>query len=60
MVVCGRTTLTKGELKAAGFDRVFALTEIEPDLARSIATAGPLQETVASAIAAEMLPLSPN
>lgn len=58
MAVCGRTTLTKGELQAAGFDRVFALTGIELDLARSTANAGPLLETVASAIAAEMLPLS--
>jgi glycerate kinase len=42
LAVCGRTTLDAAERRAAGFDRVWALTDIESDVARCMSEAGPL------------------
>ncbi len=42
LAVCGRTTLDATERRAAGFDRVWALTDIESDVARCMSEAGPL------------------
>jgi glycerate 2-kinase len=42
VAVCGRSGLETDQLEAAGFCRTYALTELEPDLQRCIADAGPL------------------
>ena len=42
LAVCGRTTLDDNERRTAGFDRVWALTDIESDVSRCMAEAGPL------------------
>jgi glycerate kinase len=55
VAVCGRTTLSDRTLQAAGFQRTFALADIEPDLDRCMSNAGPLLETVGTIIAAEIL-----
>jgi glycerate kinase len=55
VAVAGRCTLTAEQLRAAGFARCYALAELEPDLRRSIAQAGPLVERLAERIAAEWL-----
>jgi glycerate kinase len=55
VAVAGRCTLTTAELRRAGIARAYALTDIEPDLARCIAEAGPLLEQLAGQIAADWL-----
>jgi glycerate kinase len=55
IAVAGRCTLTPGELRAAGIERAYVLSDIEPDLERSIANAGPLVERMAERIAADWL-----
>jgi glycerate kinase len=55
VAVAGRCTLTPEELRAAGIARAYALSDLEPDLARSIANAGPLVERLAERIAADWL-----
>jgi glycerate kinase len=55
VAVCGRTTLSASDLKAAGIEAAYALTDIEPDPARCMAEAGPLLERLAARIAAERL-----
>ena len=55
VAVAGRCTLTEAELRRVGIARAYALTELEPDLARCIARAGPLLERVAEHIAADWL-----
>lgn len=59
VAVCGRTTLADRTLRAAGFLRTYALSDIEPDLARCMSNAGALLETIGTTVAAEMLPLDP-
>jgi glycerate kinase len=54
VAVCGRTTLTRAEAEGAGFSRVYALTDLEPDPARCMSEAGPLLQRVGSAIAATL------
>ncbi|TAM70544.1 MAG: allantoinase AllB [Microbacteriaceae bacterium] len=49
--VCGRTLLTAEQLRAAGFERTFALTDLEPDAATCIRDAGPLLEALGVHIA---------
>lgn len=49
--VCGRSTLTEVEHRAAGFERVWALTELEASVERCMAEAGSLLEQVGVAIA---------
>ena len=55
VAVCGRSTLTVEQARAAGLRAVYALSTLEPDTARSIAAAGPLLERLAATIAAEHL-----
>ncbi|MFG1695782.1 glycerate kinase [Nonomuraea sp. NPDC049309] len=55
VAVCGRSTLSESDLKAAGIEAAYALTDIEPDPARCMAEAGPLLERLAARIAAERL-----
>ncbi|MFC5830723.1 glycerate kinase [Nonomuraea insulae] len=56
VAVCGRRTLTDAELKAAGIEAAYALTDLEPDPARCMAEAGPLLERLAARLAAERFP----
>jgi glycerate kinase len=51
VAVCGRTTLSPESAAAAGLRAVHALTDVEPDVARCIAEAGPLLETLAARLA---------
>jgi glycerate 2-kinase len=55
VAVAGRCTLTPDELRAAGIARAYALSDIEPDLERCMADAGPLVERLAERIAADWL-----
>jgi glycerate kinase len=55
VAVAGRCTLTPDELRAAGIARAYALSDLEPDLERCIADAGPLVERLAERIAADWL-----
>lgn len=55
VAVCGRRTLTDDELKAAGIEAAYALTDLEPDPDRCMAEAGPLLERLAARIAADHL-----
>ncbi|MGH3705664.1 MAG: allantoinase AllB, partial [Agromyces sp.] len=52
--VCGRTTLSAGDLASAGFAGVRSLAELEPDTARSIAGAAPLLERIAASLGAQI------
>jgi glycerate kinase len=53
--VAGRCTLTPDELRTAGIARAYTLSDIEPDLERCIADAGPLLERLAERISADWL-----
>jgi glycerate 2-kinase len=55
VAVAGRCLLTDDELRGAGIARAYALTGIEPDVARCLAEAGPLLERLAGQIAADWL-----
>jgi glycerate 2-kinase len=55
VAVAGRCTLTSDELRAAGISAAYTLTGIEPDMARSMAGAGPLAERLGERIAADWL-----
>ena len=55
VAVAGRCTLTPDELRAAGIARAYAVNDIEPDLERCMADAGPLVERLAEQIAADWL-----
>jgi glycerate kinase len=55
VAVAGRCTLSPGELRAAGISAAYAVTDIEPDLDRCIANAGPLVERLAEHVAADWL-----
>lgn len=54
IAVCGRTTLTQEQVTAAGFQGVYALTDLEPDVGKCIANAGELLEQVGQNIAASI------
>ncbi|MPV90580.1 glycerate kinase [Georgenia ruanii] len=56
VAVCGRTALAPEQARAAGLLAVHALTDLEPDTARSIARAGPLLEQLAPRIVADLAP----
>jgi glycerate 2-kinase len=58
VAVAGRCTLSPDELRAAGISAAYAVTDIEPDLDRCMANAGPLVERLAERIAADWLGLS--
>jgi glycerate 2-kinase len=55
VAVAGRCLLTAEQLAAAGIRRGYALTDIEPDVARCFTEAGPLLERLAGRIAADWL-----
>ncbi|MGW2834536.1 glycerate kinase [Streptomyces sp. NPDC001286] len=55
VAVCGRLALPPEALGRAGIRRAYALTEIEPDVAKCIADAGPILERVAEQIARDFL-----
>jgi glycerate kinase len=55
VAVAGVCSLTRAELQAAGITAAYALTDIEPDVTRCIAEAGPLTEKLAARIAADWL-----
>ncbi|WP_084956994.1 glycerate kinase [Thermoactinospora rubra] len=55
VAVCGRRSLPDEDLRAAGIEAAYALTDIEPDPARCMAEAGPLLERLAARIAADRL-----
>ena len=55
VAVAGVCTLSPAQLSAAGIAGAYALTDIEPDHARSMAEAGPLVERLAERIAADWL-----
>ncbi|MBG6179317.1 glycerate kinase [Arthrobacter sp. CAN_A1] len=54
IAVCGRTVLTPEQLVAAGFERTFALTDLEPNVEQCIANAGPLLQQLGRDIAAHL------
>ena len=56
VAVAGRCLLEPAALREAGIQRAYALSDLEPDPARSMADAGPLLEQVARRIAADWLP----
>ena len=51
LAVCGRTTLDSTERQTAGFDRVWALTDIESDVSRCMTEAAPLLHRLGTDIA---------
>jgi glycerate kinase len=55
VAVCGRLALAEEELKAAGIQAAYALTDLDPDPAVCMAQAGPLLERLARRIAADRL-----
>ncbi|MEV7802591.1 glycerate kinase [Microbispora sp. NPDC088329] len=52
VAVCGRRSVGDEELRAAGIEAAYALTDIEPDVSRCLAEAGPLLEQLAARVAA--------
>ena len=56
VAVAGRCLLEPAALREAGIQRAYALSDLEPDPARSMADAGPLLEQLARRIAADWLP----
>ncbi|MFI2101660.1 glycerate kinase [Isoptericola sp. NPDC019693] len=59
VAVCGRTTLSPAQAATAGLRAVHALTDVEPDVARCLAEAGPLLETLAARLADHLPALNP-
>lgn len=55
VAVCGRLALPPEALGRAGIRRAYPLTEVEPDVAKCIADAGPILERVAERIAEDFL-----
>lgn len=55
VAVCGRLALAPEALGRAGIRRAYPLTEIEPDVAKCIADAGPILERSAERIAQDFL-----
>jgi glycerate 2-kinase len=55
VAVCGRLLLTVDRLRAVGIQQAYALTDIEPDVQRSMTEAGPLLEQLARALARDWL-----
>ncbi len=56
IAVAGRDTLSTEQLRGAGIEAAYALADIEPDLARCLAEAGPLLEELSGRVAADWLP----
>ena len=55
VAVAGRLALDRDRLQAAGIEAAYALTDIETDVARCIADAGPLLERLATTLARERI-----
>ncbi|MFD0318264.1 glycerate kinase [Streptomyces flavalbus] len=55
VAVCGRLALAPEVLGRAGIRRAYPLTDVEPDVSRCIADAGPILERVAEGIARDFL-----
>ncbi|MEU9593972.1 glycerate kinase [Streptomyces sp. NPDC048219] len=55
VAVCGRLALPAETLGRAGIRRAYPLTDVEPDVAKCIADAGPILERVAERIARDFL-----
>lgn len=55
VAVCGRLALPAQALGRAGIRRAYALTDIEPDVARCIAEAGPILEELAARLGRDYL-----
>ncbi|MFI8205071.1 glycerate kinase [Streptomyces sp. NPDC085937] len=55
IAVCGRLALPPEALGRAGIRRAYALTDVEPDVAKCIADAGPILERTAERIAQDYL-----
>jgi len=56
--VAGRCLLGPAELRAAGIEAAYALTDLEDDVGRCIEQAGPLLERLAGRIARDRLDTS--
>ena len=56
VAVCGRTTLETAQLNAAGFSRIYALQDMQPDLSLCMAEAGVMLEAIGKAIGGQMVP----
>ncbi|WP_313817445.1 glycerate kinase [Citricoccus sp.] len=54
VAVCGRTTLSEGVLREAGFARTYALTDLEPNPRISMREAAGLLEQLGARLAAEL------
>jgi glycerate 2-kinase len=54
IAVAGRSTLTEGQLAATGISRVYTLSDLEPDPARSSAQASTLLRRVGQALARDV------
>ena len=59
IAVCGRSTLTQGEANAAGFEDVYALTELESNVDRCIAGAAQLLEQLGTRIGGRLAANTP-
>ncbi|MBB3074827.1 glycerate kinase [Streptomyces violarus] len=55
VAVCGRLALPPEVLGRSGFRRAYPLTDVEPDVAKCIAEAGPILERVAERIGRDFL-----
>ena len=55
VTVSGRLALDREQLRAAGISAAYALTDIEPDVRRCQADAGPLLERLAQGLARERI-----
>ena len=55
VAVCGTSTLSPADLHGAGIDRAYALTDLEPDVARCMSDAAPLLERLGQQIARDEL-----
>jgi glycerate kinase len=56
IAVAGSCSLSRAQLRSAGIEAAYALADIEPDLERCLANAGPLLEEVSRRLAEDWLP----
>ncbi len=55
VAVCGRALLSPEDVAASGIEQVYALTDIEPDVARCMTEAGPLLRRLVARMARDQL-----
>jgi len=60
VAVCGRSRLTADRARAAGIERVFALTDLEPELQTCMLQARPLLTALAGEVASVYLRYAPH